>query len=109
VLEAGRRFTHATFPIRSFLWAPKPRRTGIQRVHLLGNVAILGGAGVGGGSLNYADTRYEPAPVANRAARQLADTVGGVAGGTWGDLMKPSRRRPTSSAAARSATRRQPA
>jgi cholesterol oxidase len=26
-------------------------------------------------------------PVANQAARQLADNVGGVAGGTWGDLM----------------------
>jgi cholesterol oxidase len=26
-------------------------------------------------------------PVANQAARQLADNIGGIAGGTWGDLM----------------------
>lgn len=33
---------------------------GIQRVHLLGNVMVLAGAGVGGGSLNYANTLYVP-------------------------------------------------
>src|SRR5206468_3384598 len=31
-----------------------------QRIHLLNNVVILAGAGVGGGSLNYANTLYEP-------------------------------------------------
>ncbi len=33
---------------------------GIQRIHLLRNVMILAGAGVGGGSLNYANTLYVP-------------------------------------------------
>ena len=33
---------------------------GIQRIHLLRDVIILAGAGVGGGSLNYANTLYEP-------------------------------------------------
>ncbi len=33
---------------------------GIQRIHLLNNVMILAGAGVGGGSLNYANTLYVP-------------------------------------------------
>jgi len=33
---------------------------GIQRIHLLGNVMVLAGAGVGGGSLNYANTLYVP-------------------------------------------------
>jgi cholesterol oxidase len=33
---------------------------GIQRIHLLRNCMILAGAGVGGGSLNYANTLYLP-------------------------------------------------
>jgi cholesterol oxidase len=65
VLEAGRRFTRDTLPetswrLRSFLWAPKLRCYGIQRIHLLRNVVVLAGAGIGGGSLNYANTLYEP-------------------------------------------------
>lgn len=66
VVEAGRRFTDDTLPttswdIRNFLWAPHLGCTGIQRIHLLKDVVILAGAGVGGGSLNYANTLYEPA------------------------------------------------
>ncbi|HXR21478.1 MAG TPA: GMC family oxidoreductase, partial [Acidimicrobiales bacterium] len=34
----------------------------IQRVHFLRDVVVLAGAGVGGGSLNYANTLYEPLP-----------------------------------------------
>ncbi|WP_069814562.1 GMC oxidoreductase [Streptomyces sp. TP-A0874] len=65
VIEAGRRFTPATLPrnswdIRNFLWAPRLGLYGLQRIHLLGNVMILAGAGVGGGSLNYANTLYVP-------------------------------------------------
>ncbi|MFF4244064.1 GMC oxidoreductase [Streptomyces sp. NPDC001822] len=65
VLEAGRRFTPATLPknswdIRNYLWAPALGLFGIQRVHLLGKVMVLAGAGVGGGSLNYANTLYVP-------------------------------------------------
>ncbi|MFJ1650637.1 GMC oxidoreductase [Streptomyces sp. NPDC088337] len=65
VLEAGRRFTRATLPknswdLRNYLWAPKLGMYGIQRIHLLGNVMVLAGAGVGGGSLNYANTLYVP-------------------------------------------------
>ncbi|TSD98108.1 GMC family oxidoreductase [Skermania sp. ID1734] len=65
VLEAGRRFTDEDFPktswdIRRFIWAPKLGLYGIQRIHLLRDVLILGGAGVGGGSLNYANTLYVP-------------------------------------------------
>ncbi|MEV7982045.1 GMC family oxidoreductase [Streptomyces sp. NPDC086519] len=65
VLEAGRRFTRDTLPknswdIRNYLWAPKLGCYGIQRIHLLGNVMVLAGAGVGGGSLNYANTLYIP-------------------------------------------------
>ncbi|MFF5856027.1 GMC oxidoreductase [Streptomyces sp. NPDC012751] len=65
VLEAGRRFTRATLPknswdLKNYLWAPKLGMFGIQRIHLLGNVMVLAGAGVGGGSLNYANTLYVP-------------------------------------------------
>ncbi|RHZ90349.1 cholesterol oxidase, partial [Cereibacter sphaeroides] len=42
------------------LWAPKLGFYGIQRVHLLKDAMILAGAGVGGGSLNYANTLYKP-------------------------------------------------
>ena len=65
VLEAGKRFEDDELPktswdIRNFLWAPALGCFGIQRIHLLNNVLILGGAGVGGGSLNYANTLYVP-------------------------------------------------
>ncbi|GAB2711685.1 GMC oxidoreductase [Nocardia thraciensis] len=65
VLEAGRRFADDQLPetswdLRKFLWAPKLGCYGIQRIHLLRDVLILGGAGVGGGSLNYANTLYVP-------------------------------------------------
>jgi cholesterol oxidase len=65
VLEAGRRFTPDTMPrtswdVRNFLWAPRLGCFGMQRIHLLRDVVILAGAGVGGGSLNYANTLYQP-------------------------------------------------
>ncbi|PSM44187.1 cholesterol oxidase [Streptomyces dioscori] len=65
VLEAGRRFTRGTLPknswdLKNYLWAPKLGMYGLQRIHLLGNVMVLAGAGVGGGSLNYANTLYVP-------------------------------------------------
>ncbi|MDG3008925.1 GMC family oxidoreductase [Rhodococcus sp. D2-41] len=65
VLEAGRRFADDEFAktswdLRRFLWAPKLGCYGIQRVHLLRDCLILAGAGVGGGSLNYANTLYKP-------------------------------------------------
>jgi cholesterol oxidase len=65
VLEAGPRYSDADFAktswdLRKFLWAPKFGMYGIQRIHLLRNVMILAGAGVGGGSLNYANTLYIP-------------------------------------------------
>jgi len=67
VLEAGRRFDEAGYPrtswqLRRFLWAPRLGCHGLQRIHLLRNVLVLAGAGVGGGSLVYANTLYEPLP-----------------------------------------------
>ncbi|MEV5415564.1 GMC family oxidoreductase [Streptomyces albogriseolus] len=65
VLEAGRRWTRESLPknswdLKNYLWAPRLGMYGIQRIHLLGNVMVLAGAGVGGGSLNYANTLYVP-------------------------------------------------
>jgi cholesterol oxidase len=65
VIEAGRRFDTDTLPktswdLRRFLWAPGLGMRGIQRITPLKDIAILSGAGVGGGSLVYANTLYEP-------------------------------------------------
>ncbi len=65
VLEAGRRFEDEDFAktswdVRRYLWAPLLGCFGVQRIHRLPHVMILAGAGVGGGSLNYANTLYEP-------------------------------------------------
>ncbi|MFY1635974.1 GMC family oxidoreductase [Solwaraspora sp. WMMB335] len=90
VLEAGRRFADHELPRTSwrvgrFLWAPALGCFGIQRITLLrsaghrvaagrrgtsgrrrpdigtrAGVLVLSGAGVGGGSLVYANTLYEP-------------------------------------------------
>ncbi|MCL3819770.1 GMC oxidoreductase [Aeromicrobium wangtongii] len=65
VLEAGRRFEDKDFAssswkLRKFLWLPQLGCYGIQRIDRLKDVLILSGAGVGGGSLVYANTLYEP-------------------------------------------------
>ena len=65
VLEAGKRFSDKDFPktswrINKFLYFPKLGLKGIQRIHALPDVLVLAGAGVGGGSLVYANTLYKP-------------------------------------------------
>ena len=65
VLEAGRRRTDETLPrtswdLRKFFWAPRLGWMGIQRITPLNDVMVLSGAGVGGGSLVYANTLYSP-------------------------------------------------
>lgn len=65
VLEAGRRFSEKDFPKTSwrlsrFLFMPRLGLRGIQRIHALPDVLVLAGAGVGGGSLVYANTLYQP-------------------------------------------------
>lgn len=87
ILEAGRRFADADFAktswdLRRFLWAPKLGCFGIQRVHLLRDCLILAGAGVGGGSLNYANTLYKP-PAAFFEDRQWAGIT------DWHDELSP--------------------
>lgn len=65
VIEAGRRFKDKDFPktswrLSKFLFMPRLGLNGIQRIHALPDVLVLAGAGVGGGSLVYANTLYQP-------------------------------------------------
>ncbi len=65
VLEAGRRFADdelatTSWHTRDYLFAPALGMLGIQRITMLKDVLVLSGAGVGGGSLVYANTLYEP-------------------------------------------------
>ncbi len=64
-IEAGKRwknddFARVNWHLRKYLWMPKIFLYGIQRMNLLNDIFILSGAGVGGGSLNYANTLYVP-------------------------------------------------
>ncbi len=65
MLESGKRWRNVDYPktnwnVRKFLWFPRLFCYGIQRINLLNHVMILSGAGVGGGSLVYANTLYVP-------------------------------------------------
>lgn len=67
VLEAGKRFHEKDYAktnwrLNKFLWMPKLFCYGIQRITMLRDVLVLSGAGVGGGSLVYANTLYVPMP-----------------------------------------------
>jgi cholesterol oxidase len=63
VLECGKRFGDGDFPtstwdLRRYFWAPRLGMRGIFRMSTFKDVAIVSGAGVGGGSLGYANTLY---------------------------------------------------
>ena len=65
VVEAGRRyadheFAKTSFDLKKFLFFPRLGLRGIQRIDFLKNVMVMSGAGVGGGSLVYANTLYRP-------------------------------------------------
>lgn len=80
VLESGRRFAdddfaETTWDLRNWLWAPLVGLRGIFRLTPFKDVFIASGAGVGGGSLVYANTLYRAAPefFANPQWVELAD------------------------------------
>jgi cholesterol oxidase len=65
VLEAGKRyrdedFAKSNWNVFKYLWIPLFRCFGILRINFLSDVMILSGAGVGGGSLGYANTLLVP-------------------------------------------------
>ena len=80
VVESGRRFRDEDFArtswdLRSYLWAPKLKCFGVQRVHRLPDVMVLAGAGVGGGSLNYANTLYVPPTPRSSAVGRITSST----------------------------------
>ena len=63
VLECGRRFADhelpsSTWDLRRYFYAPYAGMRGIMRLTTFRHVAVVTGAGVGGGSLGYANTLY---------------------------------------------------
>lgn len=67
VLESGRRWNAEDIPktnwnVRKAIWAPRLGLTGTQRISVLGKCAVFSASGVGGGSLIYGNTLYEPLP-----------------------------------------------
>ncbi|HEU4565782.1 MAG TPA: FAD-dependent oxidoreductase, partial [Gemmatimonadaceae bacterium] len=87
VLERGKRFrdedfARSTWRLRRYLWAPALRCFGILEITPLRDVVVLHGAGVGGGSLGYANVLMAPDDAAfdTPAWRRLAD---------WRTLLAP--------------------
>ena len=86
VLEKGKRYEAKDFPktnwnLRKFLWMPNLFLYGIQCITLLKNIFILHGAGVGGGSLVYANTLLVPPDKAFEDKRWI--------GGGWKERLLP--------------------
>src|SRR5689334_20790117 len=67
VLECGRRFededfAKTTWNARRYYWMPRLGMKGILRLTLFKDIFVASGCGVGGGSLGYANTLYQPKP-----------------------------------------------
>lgn len=65
VIEKGRRWKDSDFPennwnVKKYLWFPLFNWLGFQKIDFFREVMILSGAGVGGGSLVYANTHMFP-------------------------------------------------
>jgi cholesterol oxidase len=65
VIEKGKWFHADDFPntnwnLRKWLWMPKLKCFGIQKLTFLRHITVLSGTGVGGGSLVYANTLPKP-------------------------------------------------
>src|SRR5437763_5040994 len=67
MLECGRRFedddfAETTWKVSRYYWFPRLGMKGILRLTLFKDVFVASGCGVGGGSLGYANTLYQPKP-----------------------------------------------
>jgi cholesterol oxidase len=87
VLEKGKRFEDKDFARSNwqfwkYLWLPALRAYGILQISILKGVMVLHGAGVGGGSLGYANVLEVPSDetFATPAWNQNVK---------WGDVLKP--------------------
>ena len=88
VLEVGKRFADedlpsSTWDLKRYFFAPKLGLKGIFRLSTFKDVAIVSGAGVGGGSLGYANTLYRPLP------RFYADPQWSGLDADWETTLKP--------------------
>jgi cholesterol oxidase len=87
VLERGKRyrdeeFARSNWNLFKYLWSPALRCFGILQISFFRNVVVLHGAGVGGGSLGYANVLMEPSDrlFAAPAWSKLAD---------WKSVLRP--------------------
>ena len=87
VLEKGKRFEDQDFARSNwhfwkYLWLPALRAHGILQVSILKGVMVLHGAGVGGGSLGYANVLEVPSDntFATPAWKQTTQ---------WGEVLRP--------------------
>jgi cholesterol oxidase len=87
VLECGRRFAddelpRSTWDLRRYFWAPRLGMRGIFRLTIFNDVTIASGAGVGGGSLGYANTLY-------RARRRFYEDSQWAGLADWESVLAP--------------------
>jgi cholesterol oxidase len=87
VLEKGKRFEDKDFAKSNwqfwkYLWLPEIRAHGILQISILQGVMVLHGAGVGGGSLGYANVLEVP-PEETFATPAWNRTV------NWGEILRP--------------------
>jgi cholesterol oxidase len=87
VLEKGKRFKDTDFAKSNwqywkYLWLPALRGHGILQISILKGVMVLHGAGVGGGSLGYANVLEVPTD-------ETFSTPAWNAPLPWGKLLKP--------------------
>jgi cholesterol oxidase len=87
VLECGRRFgdkdlPRSTWDLRRYFYAPRLGLRGIFRLSTFRDVAVVSGAGVGGGSLGYANTLY-------RAPQRFYEDGQWAAIQDWESALKP--------------------
>lgn len=80
VIERGKWFKDTDFPktnwnLPKWLWLPKLRFFGIMKISIYNHISVISGAGVGGGSLVYANTLPIPkSPFFNNGSwAKLAD------------------------------------
>src|SRR5512140_2713425 len=87
VLEKGKRFEEKDFARTNwqfwkYIWMPAIRSHGILQISILRGVMVLHGAGVGGGSLGYANVLEVP-------TKETFATHAWNASAAWGDVLKP--------------------
>lgn len=87
VLEKGKRFNDNDFAASNwqywkYLWMPALRAYGIMQISILKGVMVLHGAGVGGGSLGYANVLEVPSD-------ETFATPAWNSPLPWGQLLKP--------------------